>query len=827
MRRLLIPLLLAVTGYGAFALLFSRLDPAAKWQQTLDRQQAITRATEIAARYGIEPRGWDVVVTTGRNREAERYLLAHPHSEIAPLLSPLVTTVTMGTLHGERSFRVSFAADGHLLSLIRREPEKTGEAQNSTPAPAEIEAALKDLTGSFSPRFSPIKANSQEQDSRKSPERFGAFVVGGDRDKPEKDDRRFTQEFISSGQDEVKFTTEAVVAGGIIRELRLKSTLPARFLDEVAFNRSTSVVVTGGLSAAFIILLTLGGLVFYFFGLARRAVDWRNALAFLIAVALLLITANYLGGATESLRAELTMGETPGFFMRVVMPLLISFLLLLQFLIPIFVCWGGALALYARTRQGRPAGLAAMLRGRLWSRATGTYAGAGMMLGGIIAALPCLLAGSGIFSGSLVDAENVHRIFASKAPALAALTSPAATNTTGTFLFFLIFGFLVPLLGSYLKKALLARLLCFVTGALLLATDFPLGRTSLISALAGGLLLMVIGEQIWRRFDLLTVVMASMSAEVALRIAALLAQPSAALRSSGVMALLVMGLLFAFALVAAWKGRATAPEEDAALLRAGTQPEDRAERERLKAEFNVAQRAQQQMLPSVTPDLPGFHIAAICRPSKEVGGDLYDFIPLPDGKLGVVVADVSGKGVPASLYMTLTKGLMLSVAEEQSDPGAVLREVNKHLYEACQRKMFVTLFYGVIDPRTRTMTYSRAGHNPPVWRCTGERTTKMLRPPGPGLGLVSGKSFDRVLKVEQISLSPHDTLFLYSDGITEAMNEHQEEYGEARLMAIAERADWLDAEMALNAVLGDVSAFLAGTPPQDDQTLVVVRVAGN
>ncbi len=826
MRRLLIPLLLAVTGYGAFALLFARLDPAAQWQQTFDRQQAIAKATELAARYGVDASGRDVIVTTGRNREAERYLRAEPHSEIAPLLAPLVTTVTMRTPRGDRSFRVGFAADGHLLSLMRREPEQTGQT-SGLPAAADIAAALRELTGSFSPRFSQIRDNSQAQDSRPITEKFGAVGISNEGEKAEKAPRRFTQEFISSGPDQVKFTAEAVVAGGIIRELRLKATLPARFLDEVAFERSTSVLVLGGLLVVCVVLLTLGGLVLYFFGLARRESDWRNLLTFLLAAALLLITANYLGGANESLRTDLTMGEAPGFFARVMLPLLLSLLLLLQFLIPLVVCWGGALALYARTRQGRLAGLAALLRGRLWSRSIGTELAAGLMLGGVMAALPYLMAGSRVLPGSQVDAENVHRIFASKAPALAALTSPAATNTSGTFLVFLIFGLLLPLVSSYLPKPRLARLVSFVIGALLLASVFSPGRTSLASALVGGLLLMAIGEQIWRRFDLLTVVVASMSAEVALRIAALLVQPAATLRSSGVTALLVMGLLFALALVAAWKGRATAPADDAALLRVGPQLEDRAERERLKAEFNVAQRAQQQMLPSVTPALPGFHIAAICRPSKEVGGDLYDFIPLPDGKLGIVVADVSGKGVPASLYMTLTKGLMLSVAEEQSDPGAVLREVNQHLYEACQRRMFVTLFYGVIDPRTRTMTYSRAGHNPPVWRRTSERTTLMLKPPGPGLGLVSGKSFDRVLKVEQISLSPDDALFLYSDGITEAMNEQQEEYGEARLMAVAERADWLDAEMALNAVLGDVSSFLAGTPPQDDQTLVVVRVAGN
>jgi sigma-B regulation protein RsbU (phosphoserine phosphatase) len=232
------------------------------------------------------------------------------------------------------------------------------------------------------------------------------------------------------------------------------------------------------------------------------------------------------------------------------------------------------------------------------------------------------------------------------------------------------------------------------------------------------------------------------------------------------------------------------------------------------------------MLPSSPPAIPGFTISAACRPAREIGGDLYDFIPLPGGGLGIIVADVSGKGVPAALYMTLTKGLLASVAEERSDPGDILREVNRYLYEACHRKVFVTLFFGVLDQATRMFTYCRAGHNPPVLRRSAEQTTRLLQPPGMGLGLNEGNLFNRNLAVEQLQLQPQDRLFFYSDGITEAMNTQVEEYGEDRLLAAVARTDGLDAEQSRDAILRDVELFLGPLSPQDDMTLVVVHVAG-
>jgi sigma-B regulation protein RsbU (phosphoserine phosphatase) len=249
-----------------------------------------------------------------------------------------------------------------------------------------------------------------------------------------------------------------------------------------------------------------------------------------------------------------------------------------------------------------------------------------------------------------------------------------------------------------------------------------------------------------------------------------------------------------------------------------------AERERLKAEIEVAKRAQQQMLPTAPPHIPGLEIAASCQPSKDVGGDLFDFLKLPDGRFGIVVADVSGKGVPAALYMTLTKGVLASVTEYESDPGEILRETNRHLYEACRKKVFVTLFLGVYDPTTRKLTYARAGHNPTVYRSPASNQTELLKPRGMGLGLASEKIFNPSLAVASLQLHADDLLFFYSDGITEAMNNKQEEYGEERLMSVAVQHDTLNATGAHDAVLNDVKNFLGSVAPQDDQTLVVLRV---
>jgi hypothetical protein len=404
-----------------------------------------------------------------------------------------------------------------------------------------------------------------------------------------------------------------------------------------------------------------------------------------------------------------------------------------------------------------------------------------------------------------------------------ALTGPTEIVVVQLYVISTIYVFVLPLILSFLHRPVLARLIVLVIGAVCLL-DASSFWSSLPASLIVASLSMVVVDQLTTRVDLLAAIVALLAGDYAVKFCALVSQSSGSLRSSGMRGWLTLGVLVGAAAAVAWKGRVLGEYESRALWTAEGQPATRGDRDRIKAEFEVARRAQQQMLPERPPAVSGIEIAAVCRPAREVGGDLYDFIPLPDGRLGIVVADVSGKGVPASLYMTLTKGLLVSVAETASDPGEILREVNRHLYLACRRKTIVTLLLGVIDPERRTFSYARAGHNPPVWRQKmGQRTT-LLHARGMGLGLNPGDVFDRTLEVESIGLEPHDTLFLYSDGITEAMNEQREEYGEARLMSMASGMDGIDAEGARDAVLASVSAFLGKTPPQDDQTLVVVRV---
>ncbi|HZL55558.1 MAG TPA: PP2C family protein-serine/threonine phosphatase, partial [Bryobacteraceae bacterium] len=281
------------------------------------------------------------------------------------------------------------------------------------------------------------------------------------------------------------------------------------------------------------------------------------------------------------------------------------------------------------------------------------------------------------------------------------------------------------------------------------------------------------------------------------------------------------GCLGIAALVTATKGSEVVPE---LYGESGVRAQARTRREELLAEFNVARSAQQRMLPSRPPTLPGYTIAASCDPAREVGGDLYDFLRLSEGRWGIGVADVSGKGVPAALYMTLTKGLLCAAALDSDDPRQILGAVNKHLRTVTKKKMFVTMALGVLDPESRSMEYVRAGHNPVVWRRRDAVETRLLSGSGIGLGIAGPALFAKTLATETLQLAAGDALVFYSDGLTEAMNESLEQFGEERLMAAVENTDGLHAAPTRDSILEEVRRFLNGIHPQDDLTIAVLRV---
>ena len=176
------------------------------------------------------------------------------------------------------------------------------------------------------------------------------------------------------------------------------------------------------------------------------------------------------------------------------------------------------------------------------------------------------------------------------------------------------------------------------------------------------------------------------------------------------------------------------------------------ERERLGRELEIARQLQLRLLPEKNPSVEGYAIQGFCLPAKEVGGDYYDFIELADNKLGIVIGDVAGKGLPAAIYMTLTKGIFLSFAKTNISPREALIKVNQLLYQSLRRGSFVTMCFAVLDNQKNELTITRAGHEPLLYANSNDSTIKEIKPKGLGLGLEEGKIFESSFEEETIKL---------------------------------------------------------------------------
>ena len=249
---------------------------------------------------------------------------------------------------------------------------------------------------------------------------------------------------------------------------------------------------------------------------------------------------------------------------------------------------------------------------------------------------------------------------------------------------------------------------------------------------------------LYLKTDLLATMVAMVAAQAALAPCFMLVQPGGAVRVLALPLLLIWALALAGSLRFAVRGR---EGEDLPVSSAVLDPVEEGNtktgRMRLHAEFEVARKAQEDALPTSPPAVEGYSIAGSCEPAQQVGGDLYDYFSLADGRLGIAVADVSGKGVPAALYMMVTKGLLAATTRDSSDLAYILQQINRHLYTACKKKVFVTLAAVALDPVARRLQHGRAGHNPILWRRAALGETVVLKPPGLGLGMTPGERFNR------------------------------------------------------------------------------------
>jgi len=252
---------------------------------------------------------------------------------------------------------------------------------------------------------------------------------------------------------------------------------------------------------------------------------------------------------------------------------------------------------------------------------------------------------------------------------------------------------------------------------------------------------------------------------------------------------------------------------------------EQVEKERLEEELRIARQIQMSLLPaqgSVT--LPGLRIAALCLPAAEVGGDYYDLLPLSDTRMGVLVADVSGKGTSAALYMAELKGLVLSLSRIYDSPALLLAEANRILAANMDSRSFITMTYAVVDTAARRMRYARAGHNPIIHLEASTGRTRVLAPPGLGLGLDKGVKFDRILEEAEVPLAPGDLFLFFTDGLSEAMNTRSELFGERRLRDLIEQSEGLSSEEMKERILAEVRSFVGEAAQHDDMTLVVLKV---
>jgi serine phosphatase RsbU (regulator of sigma subunit) len=238
--------------------------------------------------------------------------------------------------------------------------------------------------------------------------------------------------------------------------------------------------------------------------------------------------------------------------------------------------------------------------------------------------------------------------------------------------------------------------------------------------------------------------------------------------------------------------------------------------ERIEQELKVAQLIQQQFLPKSVPDLPSWHVAAFYRPARTVGGDFYDFISLPDGRLMVVIGDVTDKGVPAALVMASTHALLRGAAPRLISPGQVLAHVNDLLCADIPAHMFVTCLALVLDPATGLLEFANAGHDVPYVRTSGG--VAELRARGMPLGLMPGMAYEE----KTFQLQPGDCALLHSDGLAEAHGPGREMFGFGRVAALVGRG--VSGEALIDASLAELSAFTGpGHEQEDDITLVSIE----
>ncbi len=244
---------------------------------------------------------------------------------------------------------------------------------------------------------------------------------------------------------------------------------------------------------------------------------------------------------------------------------------------------------------------------------------------------------------------------------------------------------------------------------------------------------------------------------------------------------------------------------------------------RMERELQMARKVQASLLPQECPVIPGWAFSARWKPAREVGGDYYDFIPLRPGKLGLVIADVTDKGMPAALFMASTRSIMRASLPTAASPGEGIAQANRLICAESEGGLFVTLFFGLLDPQTGEFSYVNAGHDPPLFFRNTEQACfeDLIRLGSTGMQL--GMDDDAVYQQTSLQLQPGDFILLYTDGVTDALDAEKNDFGIERLEQVVYANCSASPDELLDALQKAIDDFTGATPPYDDITMLVVK----
>ncbi|HYC59195.1 MAG TPA: PP2C family protein-serine/threonine phosphatase [Thermoanaerobaculia bacterium] len=762
-KRALVLVAIAIAGYTIFGALFSRFSESANWAVHYGGEESVDRARAVAIEHGVDVTGWPAEAGVRVSRALQREV-----DGLRARRSRSAAQMHVGFRNPrdpEMRVGVRFDAAGSPNAFVVQRPARAGDDVTIDAARPIAERAFR----RFIADANTYRAVAQED--------LGDKGV------------RFRWERNGPTPKLVEHAT-AIVAGTEVRDIRSDF--------EFRENQKGSVVdIIDSISDVGVVLAVVFGVVLYIIAAGRGIVPHRLAMV-VAAIGWLLLLIEMFAELDPKVNAIFYESNDSARWTMIIGAFIVS--------IPAAL---GVTGGYPSARRRFPEQLLPyeelLLRGRLLSRNVGAAFLTGIAFGGWIAAVPHLLRATRLFGAYRVEDGVTDTLLRS---------GLFPTQIYGSSIAVLIaFGVVVAFVQDKLRGRI-GHALAFLLALTFLMDD---SVPRLAPALIGGAIVTLILDRLFRRAGLLAIAVAASSGGFAVAAASRIVQPADAIRVDGWTAAAFGGVVamasFAVALwgsekpFVAWQPRPA-----------------RAERERMQAEFEVARLAQERMLPATPPDVAGTSIASFCRPARQVGGDLYDFVTMSDGTVGITVADVSGKGVPAALVMTITKGLLLAASDGRSDPLETLADVNAGIHSLGNRSVFVTMLFGVFDPVSRAFRFVRAGHTPLIRRkASGDVET--FSPRGVGVGMTSPRLFSALCERATIDTTPGDFLFLFSDGVTEAMNERSEEFGDERLLAtIRDRVtNTMSAEDARVEVVQAVDQFRGGAAAHDDMTLVVVK----